>query len=202
MCIRDRPAGTYTLMPATYALMPGAFRVEINGAAQGQVSAGAQALRNGSWSIAGRLGNSAAGTADAIAKQLLVTSGQVLRQYSQYNEMDYATFVAAEATRRGIPRAILPADALTLKIGLASAIPGQEFYFAGKADFSAGAGGYGGTFAVISKDSTRDRVEVTAPGAGRTPGFVGISLDAGQLNAVSAPRMVPVSYTHLRAHET
>jgi len=184
------PAGTYTLMPATYALMPGAFRVEINGAAQGQVSAGAQALRNGSWSIAGRLGNSAAGTADAIAKQLLVTSGQVLRQYSQYNEMDYATFVAAEATRRGIPRAILPADALTLKIGLASAIPGQEFYFAGKADFSAGAGGYGGTFAVISKDSTRDRVEVTAPGAGRTPGFVGISLDAGQLNAVSAPRMV------------
>ncbi len=184
------PAGTYTLMPATYALMPGAFRVEINGAAQGQAGSGAQALRNGSWSIAGRLGNSAAGTADAIAKQLLVTSGPVLRQYSQYNEMDYATFVAAESSRRGMPRAVLPADARTLKIGLAKAIPGQEFYFAGKADFSAAAGGYGGTLAVVSKDSTRDRVEVTAPGAGRTPGFVGISLDAGQLNAIGAPRMV------------
>ena len=37
------PAGTYTLMPSTYALLPGAFRVEINGAAAGNPAAGAQA---------------------------------------------------------------------------------------------------------------------------------------------------------------
>ena len=195
------PAGTYTLMPATYALMPGAFRVEINGAVPGQAGNGAQALRNGSWSIAGRMGNAAAGTADAVAKQLLITSGEVLRQYSQYNEMDYATFVAADSVRRGQPRAILPADARTLRIKLARAIPGQEFFFGGMADFSAAAGGYGGTLAVISKGSTRDNVEITAPGAGRSAGFVGISLDAGQLNAMGAPRMVlgalpGVDYVH------
>ena len=28
------PAGTYTLLPSTYALLPGAFRVEINGGAR------------------------------------------------------------------------------------------------------------------------------------------------------------------------
>ena len=39
------PAGTYTLMPSTYALLPGAFRVELNGlAAQGASSRAAQCV--------------------------------------------------------------------------------------------------------------------------------------------------------------
>ena len=106
-------------MPSTYALMPGAFRVEINGATPGLDAAGALRLRNGSWSIAGRLGNASAGIADAVPRQLLISSGQVLRQYSQYNEMDYAAFVAADAARRGQPRALAPADARTLRLLLA-----------------------------------------------------------------------------------
>ena len=105
-------------MPSTYALMPGAFRVEINGATPGLDAAGAR-LRNGSWAIAGRLGNASAGIADAVPRQLLITSGQLLRQYSQYNEMDYAAFVAADAARRGQPRALAPADARTLRLLLA-----------------------------------------------------------------------------------
>ena len=167
------PAGTYTLMP--YALMPGAFRVEINGATPGLDAAGALRLRNGSWSIAGRLGNASAGIADAVPRQLLISSGQVLRQYSQYNEMDYAAFVAADA-RRGQPRALAPADARTLRLLLAGQdAPGESFSFAGRADFSAARGGNSGTLAVASMNSWQDALEITAPGAGRSAGFTALA---------------------------
>ena len=184
------PAGTYTLMPSTYALMPGAFRVEINGATPGLDAAGALRLRNGSWSIAGRLGNASAGIADAVPRQLLISSGQVLRQYSQYNEMDYAAFVAADAARRGQPRALAPADARTLRLLLAKDAPGESFSFAGRADFSAARGGNSGTLAVASMNSWQDALEITAPGAGRSAGFNGLSLDSAQLNRLGAPRLM------------
>ena len=170
-------------MPSTYALMPGAFRVEINGATPGLDAAGALRLRNGSWAIAGRLGNASAGIADAVPRQLLITSGQLLRQYSQYNEMDYAAFVAADAARRGQPRALAPADARTLRLLLAKDAPGESFSFAGRADFSAAQGGYSGTLAVASMNSWQDALEITAPGAGRSAGFNGLSLDSAQLTA-------------------
>ena len=163
------PAGTYTLMPSTYALMPGAFRVEINGATPGLDAAGALRLRNGSWAIAGRLGNASAGIADAVPRQLLITSGQLLRQYSQYNEMDYAAFVAADAARRGQPRALAPADARTLRLLLAKDAPGESFSFAGRADFSAAQGGYSGTLAVASMNSWQDALEITAPAPAAAP---------------------------------
>lgn len=72
-------AGTYTLMPASYALLPGAFRVEIDGrVAPGSVVPGqaALAMRNGSWSLPASF--SVAGTAirDALPSQVIVTSAQ------------------------------------------------------------------------------------------------------------------------------
>ncbi|MFY0475536.1 filamentous haemagglutinin family protein [Achromobacter marplatensis] len=184
------PAGTYTLMPSTYALMPGAFRVEVNGLASSAAASGAIPLRNGSWSIAGNVGTAGTNLATATPKQLLITSGDVLRQYSQYNEMDYAAFVQADGARRGIPRAMLPADARTLRAYLASGAEGQAFSFAGQVDFSAAAAGYGGTFAVSSSNDKAGHLEVTAPGAGRSAGFEGLSLDSAQLSALGAPRLV------------
>ncbi|WP_447990693.1 filamentous haemagglutinin family protein [Achromobacter spanius] len=184
------PAGTYTLMPSTYALMPGAFRVEVNGLASGAPASGAIPLRNGSWSIAGNIGTAGTNLATAAPQQLLVTSGDVLRQYSQYNEMDYAAFVQADGVRRGVPRAMLPADARTLRAYLAGGAEGQAFSFAGQVDFSAATAGYGGTFAVSSSNDKAGHLEVTAPGAGRSAGFEGLSLDSGQLSALGAPRLV------------
>ena len=93
------PAGTYTLMPSTYALMPGAFRVEINGATPGLDAAGALRLRNGSWAIAGRLGNASAGIADAVPRQLLITSASCCA--STRSTTKWTTPLAA-ATRRAV----------------------------------------------------------------------------------------------------
>ena len=131
-------AGTYTLMPASYALLPGAFRVEIDGrVAPGSVVPGqaALAMRNGSWSLPASF--SVAGTAirDALPSQVIVTSAQTLRGYSQYNETSYARYVLEDAQRRGMPRAMLERDAAAVhrrRRGRPARLPGPGRFPAGR----------------------------------------------------------------------
>lgn len=182
------PAGTYTLMPSTYALLPGAFRVEVNGLAGQGVTMGAQQMRNGSWTTAGVLSVANTGQRDSLSSQLILTSGDVLRRYSQYNETSYAQFAVADATRLGVPRALLPVDAKTLKLNLATGAGDQAFTFKGVGRFAPQAGGFGGTVAVVASNGTA--LEVVAEGRGATTGFEGVTLDAESLNALDASRQV------------
>ncbi|ROM69682.1 hemagglutinin [Pseudomonas brassicacearum] len=181
-------AGTYTLMPSTYALLPGAFRVEVNGLA-GQGSAiGAQRMRNGSWTTAGVLSVANTGQRNSLSSQVILTSGDVLRRYSQYNETSYAQFAVADAARLGVPRALLPVDAKTLKLNLAKGAGDQAFSFKGIGKFAPQAGGDGGTVAVVASNGTA--LEVVAEGRGATAGFEGVTLNAESLNALNASRQV------------
>ncbi|KAF0866351.1 filamentous haemagglutinin family protein [Pseudomonas sp. LD120] len=181
-------AGTYTLMPSTYALMPGAFRVEINGLA-GLASEGAtQLLRNGSWSTAGRLSVAHTGISNNVASQLILTSADTLRRYSQYNETGYAPFAKADAARLGVPRPLLAADAKTLKLALREGAGSDAFSFEGIGRFKAAAGGYAGTVTVMSPGDTN--TEVVAAGKAATDGFQGVTLHADSLNALGAARLV------------
>ncbi|QBZ89574.1 filamentous hemagglutinin N-terminal domain-containing protein [Pseudomonas viciae] len=181
-------AGTYTLMPSTYALLPGAFRVEVNGLAGQGVTTGAQQMRNGSWTAAGVLSVANTGQRNSIASQLILTSGDVLRRYSQYNETSYAQFAVADAARLGVPRALLPVDAKTLKLNLAKGAGDQAFSFKGIGKFAPQTGGYGGTVAVVASNGTA--LEVVAEGRGATDGFEGVTLNAESLNALNASRQV------------
>ncbi|WP_414158071.1 filamentous hemagglutinin family protein [Pseudomonas sp. BNK-45] len=181
-------AGTYTLMPSTYALMPGAFRVEINGLA-GLGSEGAtQQLRNGSWSTAGRLSIAHTGISNSVASQLILTSADTLRRYSQYNETGYAQFALADAAKLGVPRPMLPVDAKTLKLALQPGAGAQAFSFQGIGRFDAAAGGYGGTVAVLNMGN--GDIEVVAAGRSATSGFAGVTLEAESLNALGAARLM------------
>ncbi|TFY88755.1 filamentous hemagglutinin N-terminal domain-containing protein [Pseudomonas kairouanensis] len=179
-------AGTYTLMPSTYALMPGAFRVEINGLAASASDGVAQAMRNGSWSTAGRLSIANTGIANSIASQVILTSADTLRQYSQYNETGYAQFAVADAARLGVPRPMLAVDAKTLQLNLQAGAGADAFSFQGIGRFDAAEGGYGGTVAVTS----RGNIEIVGPGKTVTGGFTGVTLDAESLNALGATRMM------------
>lgn len=181
-------AGTYTLMPSTYALMPGAFRVEVNGLAGQGLSTGAQQMRNGSWTTAGVLSVANTGQRDSLSSQVILTSGDVLRRYSQYNETSYAQFAVADAARLGVPRAVLPVDAKTLKLSLSPGAGDQAFSFKGIGKFAPQTGGYGGTVAVTA--IANKALEVVADGSGATAGFEGVSLNAESLNALNASRQV------------
>ena len=181
-------AGTYTLMPSTYALLPGAFRVEVNGVAGQGATTGAQQMRNGSWTTAGVLSVANTGQRNSLSSQLILTSGEVLRRYSQYNETSYAQFAAADAVRLGVPRAMLPIDAKTLRLNLAKGAGDQAFTFKGIGKFAPQTGGYGGTVTVLGSSSTA--FEVVADGRGATTGFDGVTLNAESLNALNASRQV------------
>ncbi|WP_308580948.1 filamentous haemagglutinin family protein [uncultured Pseudomonas sp.] len=182
------PAGTYTLMPSTYALMPGAFRVEINGLAGLGGDGTTTLMRNGSWSTSGQLSIAHTGISNSVASQLILTSADTLRRYSQYNETSYAQFAKADAARIGVPRPMLEADAKTLKLSLRPGAGADAFSFEGIGRFDAASGGYGGTVSVL--DPTWQGIEVVGAGKSATADFAGITLKADTLNALGASRLV------------
>ncbi|WP_369646612.1 filamentous haemagglutinin family protein [Variovorax sp. V118] len=183
------PAGTYTLMPSTYALQQGAFRVELNGAAGLGAPTGTLAMRNGSWLTAAQLGVGRTGIGDTLFRQAIVTSGEVLRSHSQYNEMGYGDFVRADALRVGVPRAMLPADARNLHLKLAPGAGAEALRFDGTARFQVGEGGRGGSVVATSSEEQLG-LEIVAAGASATAGFQGVTLDAGALSGMGASRLV------------
>jgi len=183
------PAGTYTLMPSTYALQQGAFRVELNGAAGLGAPTGTLAMRNGSWLTAAQLGVGRTGIGDTLFRQAIVTSGEVLRSHSQYNEMGYGDFVRADALRVGVPRAMLPADARNLHLKLAPGAGAEALRFDGTARFQVGEGGRGGSVVATSSEEQLG-LEIVAAGAPATAGFQGVTLDAGALSGMGASRLV------------
>lgn len=176
------PAGTYTLLPSTYALLPGAFRVELNGlAASGAAFGSSTPMRNGSHSTAVRLGIAGTGIADVQTTQAIVSSGETLRQYAQYNETGYAQFGLDWAARDGLPRPQLERDARQLELQVSQSLSiGQ-----GVADFTPAKDGRGGTVVLNA-----GRIEVLADGAAPTAGFDGVSVQGGMLNGLGAAGIV------------
>ncbi|WP_411882700.1 filamentous haemagglutinin family protein [Polaromonas sp. YR568] len=184
-------AGTYVLLPSHYALLPGAFRVEVNGAPTGKSSGPAVAMRNGSYNVAGTLGTANTGLANSLSSQLTLTPADVLRSYSQYNETSYTDFVLQQAALAGTVRAMLPADAKALALRLPSSA-GSSLSFEGRANFAPGKNGYGGTASIATSDGNLGdgAIEILGEGAARTAAFNGLSLHAGDLNAIGATRLV------------
>ncbi|MBB1627367.1 hypothetical protein A9974_19225 [Achromobacter sp. UMC71] len=185
------PAGTYTLLPSYYALLPGAFRVELG---QGALGGAASSLRGGSWSVAATRGVSNTGTADGMPRQALVTPGDVLRRHAQYNEMDYRAFVLAQATRSGQPRPMLPADAAALEFyyrNVPAASDSPALRFDGQARFTRGEGGYGGQL-VVRTDGAALEI-VNAPGIANP---ASVAIRDKDLNAVGASRISLGGWTY------
>ncbi|RPX90709.1 filamentous hemagglutinin family protein [Pseudomonas aeruginosa] len=180
-------AGTYTLLPSTYALLSGAYRVELNGQAGLGRAAPTQLMRSGSWSLAGQLSLAGTGVRDELFRQVLLTPADVLRRHSQYNETSYSDFAMADAARRGIPRPMLPVDARSLRLDLLAGGGADALAFDGTGLFQAARGGYGGSLVVLGNNQ---RIEIVGAGAQASEGFQGVTLRADDLNAFGAARMV------------
>ncbi|TAI63813.1 filamentous hemagglutinin N-terminal domain-containing protein, partial [Bradyrhizobium sp. Leo170] len=184
-------AGTYTLMPASFALLPGAFRVELGATAQfGQSTA---ALANGSYAVTayGSVANTA--IRNSLPNLAIITPGAVVRSYSQYNEQGYASFMLAAAARNGQPRPSLPVDAGVLQLVLApdASAARMALSFAGQALFTPGNGGYGGTLSLdldkYAPGANPGLIEILGADTAPTAGFV--SVRAADLNAIGAARL-------------
>ncbi|MFJ3048530.1 filamentous hemagglutinin family protein [Herbaspirillum chlorophenolicum] len=182
-------AGTYTLLPSSYALLPGAYRVEVGAGISPTQVASAAALGNGSYSVAGYTGIANSTVRNAAPTRLIITSADVVRNYSHYDEQSYSNFLLTSAAQFGQPRPILPDDAKTLSLTFVQQNAGSttpSFSFDGTALFQPAAGGFGGTTMVMGSSP----IEVYAQGAAATSGFSGVSLDAGALSAIGASRLL------------
>ncbi|MGF7154290.1 filamentous haemagglutinin family protein [Novosphingobium gossypii] len=182
------PAGTYTLMPSTYALQKGAFRIEIAAADLRSPATAPVDLKNGSHVLMGRLGIAGTAVREALARQVIVTPASVVRTYSLYNETDYEAFVLADAARRSAPRIRLPRDAGQLAMNFeVNRTDRPSLTFEGALRNAPAKDGWGGQVALRPATGS---LEVVAEGTGATAGFTGITLEDGDINALHAGRLL------------
>ncbi|RQO63792.1 filamentous hemagglutinin [Variovorax sp. KBW07] len=175
------PAGTYTLLPSTFALLPGAWRVELGARGEQQQF---DALRaSGSQRASGYLGIANTGVRDALPTAMTLTPGQAVRSLSQYNETGYADFALANAAAFDRVRPRLERDAQSLHLHFGNAT-GRLLSFAGRVDLDAAPGGLAGNVFLTGSRP----MEVLAPGAAATSGYA--AFDAAQLSAFNAGTLI------------
>ncbi|WP_323162138.1 filamentous haemagglutinin family protein [Pseudomonas fluorescens] len=180
-------AGTYTLLPSTFALLPGAFRVEVNGQVVAAPGSGTLPMRNGSWAASGRMSIANTGLRDSVDSAIILTSADVLRRYSQYNETGFTAFIKSDAARRGVPRALAPMDGKTLDLRFENGADREvALDFNGQVLFKPAEGGVTGTAVIRASGGA---LEVLGAGRPRTKDFSGVSLYADSLNNLEAGRL-------------
>lgn len=169
------PAGTYTLLPARYALLPGAVLVETfddGNVASGDPLArfrkmvpGSIALENGTYLVGGKISNRLTPSMGipATSTTFRVLSHESVRQQSEYEDFYANDFLRAAAVAREQDPQRLPADA-----GKVQFFSAANLSLSGRVLASAAAGGRGG-MADISVPGT---ISITGGGASPTPGSV------------------------------
>jgi filamentous hemagglutinin len=159
-------AGTYALLPARYALLPGAWLVRVAGIDTDAVPRGGSTLATGYTRVAGHLGRITAGGAIAHGARtatLDIAPGRLARDYSEYLVSRASTHYAALAGAQQT------ADAGRLAIAV-----GGHLTLAGELTATWGSGARG-----PEVDIAALRLAVTPDGADYAAGYV--SLSAGQL---------------------
>jgi filamentous hemagglutinin family protein len=187
-------AGTYMLLPAEYALMDGAFRVEL-GASMRPGAGGLNVLADGSVHLGVTTAVANTATRSALPVDAILTSSKTVRSYSQYNETSYGDFLAAAPAKAQFdnPLPLMPQDGKAFILALAPPVANSDrpiFSFNGKGLFDAAKGGVGGSLAVVGGayyGMDNLTLEILGANGVATPGA--LALYASDLNAVGAKVM-------------
>ena len=115
-------AGYYTLLPARYATLPGAYRVVQDTGSRDSVLGSSAVQPDGTLAISGYFADALSGARDARNTTFLVQSGKVWQQYSQYTLSDADTFFAKLAQKGGKVAPALAADAGRLTLAATSTL--------------------------------------------------------------------------------
>ncbi|MFM7785291.1 MAG: filamentous hemagglutinin, partial [Gammaproteobacteria bacterium] len=102
------PEGVYTLLPARYATLPGAWRLVQDTAALDAVAGTNLQLPDGTRVVAGHFVDALDGSRDARSTRFLLQPGDTWRQYSQYELSSANVFFGADEVAA---RVRLPIDA-------------------------------------------------------------------------------------------
>lgn len=116
------PAGTYTLLPAEYATLPGAYRVVVVKPDTGSNATVNQVAADGSTFVTGRVGNAIDGTQSSANTLFEIQSNATWTKYSEIDIArgdDYFTKLAAKG---GTVTPRLAADAAQISLAAANAL--------------------------------------------------------------------------------
>ncbi|WP_188794175.1 filamentous haemagglutinin family protein [Dyella nitratireducens] len=108
--IAGLPAGYYTLLPAGYATLPGAYRVVQDTSTQNVALGQNVVLPDGTLSVTGYFANALDGAHQSTNTTFLVQSAPVWQQYSQYRFTDANSYFTAQAASSGTVAPLLPED--------------------------------------------------------------------------------------------
>jgi filamentous hemagglutinin family protein len=117
------PEGDYALLPAYYALVPGAYLVKVqSGAAYANMTPGsAVGLNNGAVVVAGKLGFSGTGITQSTWSSFSVQSGADALTNTPHSQGQYlvngSQFFADQASKKGLPTPAMPLDGGQFSIG-------------------------------------------------------------------------------------
>ena len=175
-------AGYYTLLPANYALLPGAYRVTaVSGYSDMQPGLGATSLADGSQIMAGKFAVVGTNIQDSRYSGFQVTPGSVVRGVqSQYNDSYANTFFAAQTVTNGTAVPRLPVDAGQLVISAVGS--GAALTLEGSFNALPGSGGRGSL--VDLNGPGFDIVSAIGPANGL------VQLTASELNSLGAESLL------------
>ncbi|WP_428312722.1 filamentous haemagglutinin family protein [Hydrocarboniphaga sp.] len=171
------PEGDYTLLPARYATLPGAYRVvQASGATDSLATQNVQ-LADGTQFVAGYFTDRFSGARDSRSTGFFVqsTDAKVWQQYSEYTLTSADAFFAAQAARAATVVPQLPRDAGRLVIAPTQTLSALDATL----DSAAGVGG-----ASAQVDIASAQIQIIASGESAAEGYVGIA--AADLSALNA----------------
>ena len=147
-------AGTYPLLPARYALLPGAFLIQVEPTYQSASAGSLGALANGTPVVAGFLSYGSTGLHQAPGYTgFAVYPGSYGSQLAAYDISLASNYFGAAATAAGKPRPNLPADAGALSISVVSgSAAASDLNIAGLVKTSAAAGGISAPISISATD--------------------------------------------------
>ncbi|MEW6435625.1 MAG: filamentous hemagglutinin family protein [Pseudomonadota bacterium] len=168
------PAGTYVLLPAQYATLPGAYRVVENTGASNVVPDQSVTLPDGTHIVSGYYVDALSGARSSTPVQFTVQSAAVWGQYSQYTLTSANSYFASQAASNGTATPPLPVDAGQLALAAS-----QTLILDATLRTAAGPGGLAAEVDIASQD-----IEIVGQGEQALAGYLQLSADS--LDALGA----------------
>ncbi len=158
-------AGYYTLLPAKYATLPGAYRVVANSSVTNPAYSQTLVLPDGTMEMQGYLGNGLNGSRQSTIQQFYGQPQSVWGRYSQYAFTSANSFFPTYAVLNNLAPPVIPNDAGRLVLAATAGIS-----FGAQLIGTAGPGGTGSQLDVSSQF-----IQIVGQSEAVQPGYLAVS---------------------------
>jgi len=188
------PSGTYALLPAHDALLPGAYAVQVVEQNSNLAQGSAIPQPNGGYEVAARFGVAGTNILSSLTSTVLVASDATVATQSQYTDSYANTFFSAAAAAAATAAPRLPADAGQLLVAATNSLTLNGSVNLAAGSFTSGTSssgapilqqGQGGDVAI-----TAQNIVVVDAAASQTPAAGTLQVNVQQLDNLDAQTLI------------